>query len=373
MAYYLDYKRGGSRKSYRIGPVKDHSPEAARRIAKKLIADIAYGIDPQAEKQKAERKWHAEKLKTLGGFIEHKYGPWVKSERKTGGDTLARIQYNFGYLNKRPLSEITPWIIDKWRSEQKKKGKAATTINRDVVALRAALSKAVEWGVIDAHPLSGVKPIKTDTNKKIRYLSDDEDKRLRDALKARDDRIKAGRASGNEWRRSRGYELLPDLNNCTYADHLTPMVILTLNTGLRRGETFELIWPHVNLHTKILTVDGDKAKSGKTRHIPLNDEAVTVLQSWRDQTQGDGLVFPGKDGKPLESVRKAWGGVLKEANITNFRWHDLRHDFASKLVMAGVPLNTVRELLGHSDLNTTLRYAHLGPDHKADAVAALNR
>jgi len=105
----------------------------------------------------------------------------------------------------------------------------------------------------------------------------------------------------------------------------------------------------------------------------LNDEALSVLRQWQKQIKGEGLVFPGKNGSRLDNVRKSWAGLLKNASITGFRWHDLRHDFASKLVMAGVPLNTVRDLLGHADLTTTLRYAHLAPDHRAQAVALLHR
>jgi integrase len=118
-------------------------------------------------------------------------------------------------------------------------------------------------------------------------------------------------------------------------------------------------------------VEGSTAKTGRTRHIPLNAEALDVLTAWRHQTTGHDLVFPGKNGARLNNVKKAWAGVLREAQIANFRWHDLRHDFASKLVMAGVALNTMRELLGHTNLNTTLRYAHLAPDHKAEAVNRL--
>ena len=105
--------------------------------------------------------------------------------------------------------------------------------------------------------------------------------------------------------------------------------------------------------------------------MPLNPAAKSLLTAWREQTCDDGFVFPGQDGKRLNNVRKSWAGLLKDAEIVDFRWHDLRHDFASKLVMNGVPLNTVRELLGHSDLSTTLRYAHLAPDHKAEAVNRL--
>ena len=151
------------------------------------------------------------------------------------------------------------------------------------------------------------------------------------------------------------------------------MVVLSLNTGLRRGEVFSLTWNSVNFQTKTLTVEGTTAKSGQTRHIPLNDEALDVLRQWRNPTNKEALVFPGKNGTRLNNVRKSWAGALKMASIIGFRWHDLRHDFASKLVMAGVPLNTVRDLLGHADLTTTLRYAHLAPDHRAQAVALLRK
>ncbi len=84
-------------------------------------------------------------------------------------------------------------------------------------------------------------------------------------------------------------------------------------------------------------------------------------------------MFPGKSGAKLVNIRKAWVKVLADAGIKNFRWHDLRHHFASKLVQKRVDLNTVRDLLGHADLKMTLRYAHLSPDNKADAVALLEK
>jgi integrase len=149
------------------------------------------------------------------------------------------------------------------------------------------------------------------------------------------------------------------------------MVLLSLNTGLRRGELFSLCWGDVYWHTKTLTVRGETAKSRQTRHLPLNAEALQVLTAWRQQTSGKELIFPGKDGRRLDNVRKAWAGALTTAGIVGFRWHDLRHTFASKLVMAGVPLNTVRELLGHTTPAMTLRYAHLAPDHKQQAVEQL--
>jgi site-specific recombinase XerD len=104
----------------------------------------------------------------------------------------------------------------------------------------------------------------------------------------------------------------------------------------------------------------------------LNGEALSVLNGWQKQTDGEaGLCFPGKKGKPMHDVNTAWENLMEAAKIESFRWHDMRHHFASWLVMAGVDLNTVRELLGHADLKMTLRYAHLAPGHKAAAVEKL--
>ena len=183
----------------------------------------------------------------------------------------------------------------------------------------------------------------------------------------------AKREAANAWRRERGYAEWPADN----PDHLTPIVLVALNTGLRKGELFNLRWTDVDLVGAQLTVRGEGAKSGQTRHVPLNAEALETADTSgapADSTTLDGYVFPGRvdsnDGR-LDDVKKAWVPIVKAAKLDAFRFHDLRHTFASKLVMAGVDLNTVRELLGHSDLKMTLRYAHLAPEHKAAAVAKL--
>jgi integrase len=142
---------------------------------------------------------------------------------------------------------------------------------------------------------------------------------------------------------------------------LEPLVLLSINTGVRRGEAFNLTWADVDLKNKLITVEGDTSKSGQTRHIPLNREALDTLTNWKEQGEGKGFVFPGQNGNRLDNVKKSWGNLLDLAKVVSFRWHDLRHTFASKLVMAGVPLNTVRDLMGHSDIKMTLRYAHLAP------------
>jgi integrase len=118
-----------------------------------------------------------------------------------------------------------------------------------------------------------------------------------------------------------------------------------MNTGLRRGELLALRWESVDVNRRILTVEGGTAKSRQTRHVPLNDGAIRVLNRWREQANGGHRVFAARTG-----FKSAWGPLLKRAKITKFRWHDLRHHFASRLVQVGVPLNTVRDLLGHSSV-----------------------
>lgn len=233
------------------------------------------------------------------------------------------------------------------------------------------MSKAVLWGLIEKHPLEKLKLLKSDRSSKIRFLSSEEEQRLREAAIIRETEIKAERKRANDWRQERSYELYPDLNLFIFTDYLRPMILLSINTGLRRGEIFSLRWENVSLERSMLTIEGAYAKNGKTRHIPLNSEAREILKAWGQQTTSTDLVFANKHGQRFDTIKKGWAALLKLANIKNFRWHDMRHHFASKLVMVGVDLNTVRELLGHSDMTMTLRYAHLAPEHKANAVEKL--
>jgi len=206
-----------------------------------------------------------------------------------------------------------------------------------------------------------VQQAKVDSTRK-RYLSDAEERRLRKALANRDANGRDARARANDWRAERGKEKLKPLD---YSDHLTPAVLLSLNTGLRRGELTQLEWPDIDFNARSLTVRAAASKSGKRREIPLNAEAVDILKRWKKQIGGEGRLFPFYD------LKTAWTALLVAAKIANLRWHDLRHTFASKLVNAGVDLNAVRELLGHADLKMTLRYSHSKQSHLANAVARL--
>jgi integrase len=165
---------------------------------------------------------------------------------------------------------------------------------------------------------------------------------------------------------------MSDYAQDTFVDYLKPMVTLALNTGLRRGELLALKWIDVNLDNKQVTITSKSAKSKKARNIPLNDSTHMTMMQWSKQRQANTFIFCNSNGKPLTSVRKSWATVLGLAKIEGFRFHDMRHDFASQLVMKGVDLYVVKELLGHSSIQVTERYAHLDDKQLEDAVNLLN-
>ncbi len=357
----------GPHRYYPIGDANVLTPAQARHEARRLAGMLAEGEDPDAARK-------SDKAATIGELINGPYKDTILDHRRGGEATMAMLQNCFSFLFDRPLDDPTlVQAVTNWRAQLLKDGLTAVSINRYVSALHAALSFAVEQDLIPAHPLAKLKPLKTDPRRGVvRYLSPEEEARLWEALDAREERIRAERDNANAWRRERGYPELPDLRAVAYADRLKPLVILALNTGLRRGELFGLEWKDVDFERAMLSIRGVVAKTGATRYVPLNDEAFKALRGWKAQGGGQGYVFPGKDGGRLDNIKTAWSRLMKEAGIENFRFHDCRHDFASKLVMSGVDLNTVRELLGHGDLKMTLRYAHLAPHKMAEAVARLN-
>jgi len=207
------------------------------------------------------------------------------------------------------------------------------TVNREVACLKHIFTKAIEWKIVQKNPGKKVKLLR-ERNTRLRYLDEKEIRRLHGAC----------------------------------AEHLKPIVIVALNTGMRKEEILSLRWKDVDFRSRTISILD--TKNGESSEIPMNDSVYRTLLAVRKNADSP-WVFSKKNGERYGNVRKAFEGARKRAGIVDFRFHDLRHTFASYLVMAGVDLRTVQELLGHKSFEMTLRYAHLSPEHKKRAADIL--
>jgi integrase len=355
--FYVQLDRGIKRQ---IGDASVMTLTKARRKALNLLQRYDDG-------EKIESR--LDKNPTLKEFIDEKYEPWASQNLKTGSQNAKRLSKACKSMLGNRLDKLTEVQIERWKMQRLKAELAPSTVKRDLAELKSALNRAMKWGYIESNPARHVK-VKVEKHYRVRYLNDKERKALLNALEARDQKRRSGRESGNVFRIERGYETKPELGE--YTDYLTPLVLLVMNTGLRRSEALSLTWEQTKLgHNPHLTVLAAHAKSGKTRHVPLNSAAVDVLKRWGKLVEQKGLVFPSPAGVQLKSIKTAWGKLMGDAKIKDFRFHDLRHDFASRLVMAGVDLYRVKELLGHGSIEITQRYAHLAPHTLSEAVEVL--
>jgi integrase len=353
------YVRFGRNRRVVLGKVNFLTPEQARERCRKVLGNVAHGYHPLHGISGSEGM-------TLGIFISDAYTTWINASRpRTAANTLEKLHRHFRTWYPEPLTAITVERIESWKARRLSEGRSPSTVLRDLFTLSSVLRRAVKAGEMAENPMRRVDKPRIDRRGKVRFLDEAEEFRLRTALHTRDDLMKKSRVAANVRRLRRGEPLLPLLKN--FGDHLTPAVLFSINTGLRRGELFKLQWSSVDFDRRLITVEGRNAKSRQTRHIPLNDEALSLLRRWREQRPYEPRVFA-----VATNYKNGWKALLKRAGITNFRWHDMRHHFASRLVQRGVPLNTVRDLLGHSTVQMSLRYAHLAPDQRREAVAKLN-
>lgn len=360
-AYYISYKNAkGKKDSYKIGDEKLFTPTQARETAKRILAEMAVaGTDIKQERKKDGRI-------TLRALCD--------AYLTAGGSkfTASMVQNFKDYLD-RAAEEITALEISTWRvNEKERTGNKDKSINHKVTALKTVLNFGVTNDLIEANPLAKLKKLKeTDSSTKTRYLTEDERARLLAALDKYDKEQREARQRTRQHAKGKG---LPSMEGWAFANYFKPVILLSLNTGIRRHALLSLRWDDVDLEAGIVTLRAETAKSKKTAVLPLNSTALCVLRQWREQRADDNpLIFPSpQTGGVMDNCNRSFRWLLREAGIAKFRWHDMRHDFASRLVMAGVDLNTVRELMTHSDISMTLRYAHLAPEKKRAAVELIN-
>ncbi|MDO5115186.1 MAG: site-specific integrase [Synergistaceae bacterium] len=339
--------------------------QRAREIAVLWNGEIARGKDPRnvMKPQQAAPPAAVIKDPTLGE-IRAAYEAWLLPDDggepplKSGKTTLRTID-SFKAYYQIPLSQFTVAEIRDWIANCRARNNKGISINRRIATLQAMLSWAKREGLIsqDYRFPRIAKQATTDSDVKIRYLHDDERKRLYAALKEREQ--KQGK------------------------DYLKIAVIIANYSGIRRGALLGLRWGDIKTlldGSQSIHLSPRAAKSKKSYDLPLSNTVIKALEEWRvysEQTWGaikpdDYIIRYGKAGTPITDLKHAWHSILKEANIQNFRWHDLRHDFASQLVMKGSDLYMVQRLLTHESIQMTQRYAHLAPKEQQAAVNKLN-
>jgi integrase len=195
----------------------------------------------------------------------------------------------------------------------------------------------MENGRVTVNPARLVRQ-KRENNERIRYLLPEEEARLRTAL----------------------MEKFP---------HRVCELDFALNVGLRKANQYELIWNDIDFDRRMVSVR--RSKNGTALNLPLNDSAIAALRTAQTYSNGSPAIFLNRVGDSLRDNRHWFDAAKKEAKIQGFRWHDLRHTFVSRLVMAGVDIVTVSKLAGHKTIQVTMRYAHLAPQHQLDAVQRL--
>ncbi len=355
---------GGPRRKKKLGSAEVLTVAEAREMAREVLVAVSRGEDPAAPKP-------SEGI-TLGQLLEDHYYPWISANLKTAREIQRSMEATFAAFFATPIQALTVPAHEKELARWREKGNKGVTLNRKLVYLKTALNWAVKQGILEQNPLSKLaRRPERDSTPKLRYLTIEEEARLYDVLRSRDTALREARQNHITWCLERKVDPPPPLSGA-YADHLEPMITVSLKTGIRRGALFGLEWRDVDFEHRVLVIRGEICKTGKGRVVPLSETALETLRKWEEQSRGEGLIFPSpRTGKRMNNVDSSWERVLREADIKGFRWHDLRHTFASRLVMKGIDLNVVRELLGHSDLKMTLRYAHLAPNVKSQAVELL--
>ncbi len=303
--------------------------------------------------------------------LKAEYLKWAERQRsfRSKQGFIIQLTEVFGNL---PLRRFNTMLVEQYQTDKLLKGNKPATINRHIATLKHMFNKAVDWNMVEEETLKRIKKAKLlqENNKRLRFLSKEESQAL-----------------------------VASCNGNTKA-----IVISALNTGMRKGEILSLKWDQVDLKHGFILLD--MTKNGERREIPINETLRGIFQGLTRRLDIPHVFFDSVSGKPYQNVKRSFHTALRKAQwescqhclyerqkiqadrpgncpncgnemrrhkgIKDFRFHDLRHTFASHLVMGGVDLTTVSRLLGHKSLTMTLRYAHLAPSHMVKAVDILD-
>ena len=333
-AFVLNYHINRRERRYTIGKFPAWSAAAAREKASDLRRLIDQGVDPLEERN--ERR-EAPIVADLWSEYEKVHLPTLSSRSQTDQRGMWR-KYILPTLGPIAIRDLTSRQVDRLHATIS--DATPTRANRVLEVLRKALNLAIRWGWIEKNPADGFR--RNAEHPREKYLTKDEYERVFIALEKMPNR-KAANA-----------------------------IRLLILTGARRGEVLGLEWKDLDLDLGIWNRPPHKSKDRKRKRIPLSNEALVLLRAMRETADG-GFLFPTSTGRHLSDINRPWRWLRAETGMPDLRVHDLRHSFASILVSSGETLETIGKLLGHSQHQTTMRYAHLMDDplrNAADKVAS---
>jgi len=326
-SWYYDFQSRGERYAGCIGQV-------SKTVAKEVLAR------KRAEAAEGRYSPPAKKPSPLFEDMAAEYLQYYQANRRPKSFerhqmALKALKPFFGGQR---LADISPFLIEKYKQSRKEQGRSEVTINRELAFLKNMFTMAIAWGKASENPVSQVRFFRED-NSRTRVVTDAEEVRL--------------------------------LTCCN--PYLRPLVITALHTGFRKSELLALRWEHVDFRHHLITVEAAYAKNGETRGIPMTATLTETLRALQGETAPSAPVFRTHEGTPYRHIAKVFGAACRRAGLTDVTLHDLRHTFASRLVMAGVDLPTVQAFMGHKTIAMTMRYTHLAPGHKRIAIAVLDR
>ncbi len=326
--YYIHFQVNGQRVRKALKGVRTRT-----EAVKALNLEVADAQRGQYNFQDGKQKISFSEMADI--FLE-KYSKVNKKSWKTSDWVyLRRLKPYFGsYL----LSKITPEMIEEYKSERLSTGIKKCSVNREVSCLRKIFNVALDWGRAIDNPVRKVKLYSEKENIRERVLTEDEEERI----------LKVA------------------------APHLKPILVVALNTGMRKGEVFKLKWQNVDFDKKEIKIT--ESKSGRERRIPINSVLFSLLNAHKAQDGQSEYVFTNPDtGEPYTRIKRAFSTACERAGIEDLRFHDLRHTFATRLVRRGVDLVIIKELMGHASIVTTQRYLHSQASEKLQAVETLTK
>lgn len=335
----ITYKTENKKVWEKIGKESEgYTPKLAATVRGERIRSLRHGLELPKQRAKAP----------LFSTVWTRYSTWAEKNkaRKAYDDKNRWKKHLKDRLENKRLSEISPFDLERLKSDLSKKGLSPATVKHCLVLLRQIYNKSKSWGLYKGeNPIKGVK-MPSVQNQRTRFLSHEDASLLLSELK----KMKT-----------------PDLHD---------MALLSLHTGMRAGEIFNLRAYDLDFQNGLIRITDPKNKI--TRHCFMTPSVKEMLQGRMPEKSGD-FVVPDKNGKKIVAISQSFRKVIKKigfnAGITDRRqmitFHSLRHSFASWLALQGESLITIRDLLGHRTTAMTERYSHLIADHKRSAVSRL--